>query len=419
MVIIQCSYIALRPKGGVYMADKVQIKMLGGFHVFVDGEVRDDKICKTKKGSLLLQYLILQRGKNVPCIELYEALWPNDESSNPENALKTLVSRTRTLLAGVSKDFANCIGTNRGAYRFNPLPNCEVDVYQFEHLFEELSVVTVLTKEVRDKFTQVLTLYTGDLLPYGAGETWVVPRSVDLHNRYIKLVFNYITLLKAAEDYDEIIRASRVALDIDAFDERLHLDLMDALVRSGRNNESLMQYKHATHMYYRYLGSQPPEGIQEFYKQIMSSSNELEMNIDIIRQELSEMGEITGAFVCEYAVFKDIYNLQVRSMERMGLTMFIVLMKVDRVDGRPMDPLKMDDVMKRLMRVLKTNLRKGDIITQFSPSQYALLLPTVNYDTGKMVMERVRRAFYKEQANSNIMLTYRLGPLTDKKEPAV
>jgi len=401
------------------MAEKVQIKMLGGFHVFVDGEVRDDKICKTKKGSLLLQYLILQRGKSVPCIELYEALWPNDESSNPENALKTLVSRTRTLLGEISKDLASCIGTNRGAYRFNPVANCEVDVYEFERLCEELSSVESLTKEIRDRFTQVLTIYTGDLLPYGAGETWVVPRSVDLHNRYMKLVFKYIGLLKAVDDYDEVIRTTRVALDIDAFDERLHLDLMDALVKSGRNNESLLQYKHATHMYYRYLGSQPPEGIQEFYKQIITSSNELEMNIDIIRHELAEIGEINGAFVCEYAVFKDIYNLQVRSMERLGLTMFIVLMKVDRVDGKPMEPLKMDDVMKRLMRVLKTNLRKGDIITQFSPSQYALLLPTVNYDTGKMVMERIRRAFYKEQANSNIMLTYRLGPLTGKNEPTL
>ena len=79
----------------------------------------------------------------------------------------------------------------------------------------------------------------------------------------------------------------------------------------------------------------------------------------------------------------------------------------------------MDDVMKRLLRVLSSNLRKGDIITQFSPSQYALLLPTVNYDTCKMVVERIRRAFYKEQANSNIMLTYRLGPISDKNEPSM
>ena len=93
-----------------------------------------------------------------------------------------------------------------------------------------------------------MTLYTGDLLPYGAGETWVVPRSVDLHNRYMKSVYKYIDMLRPLEDYDEIIRASRVALDIDAFDERLHLDLMDALVNRGRNNESLQQYRHATHI---------------------------------------------------------------------------------------------------------------------------------------------------------------------------
>lgn len=401
------------------MPVKVQIKMLGGFHVFADGVVCDEKICKTKKGSMLLQYLILQRGKSVPCIELYEALWPNDESSNPENALKTLVSRTRSLLSAISKELPSCIGTNRGSYRFNTIENCEVDVYEFERLCEELYGVDTLDAASRAKFTRLLSIYTGDLLPYGAGETWVVPRSVDLHNRYMKIVFKYIELLQAAEDYDEIIRASRVALDIDAFEERLHLCLMDALVKSGRNNESLQQYKHATHMYYRYLGSQPPEGIQEFYKQIITASNELEMNIDIIRKELAESNGVSGAFMCEYAVFKDIYNLQVRSMERLGLTMFLVLMKVDRVDGKIMEPLKLDDVMRRLARVLKSNLRKGDIITQFSPSQYALLLPTVNYDTCKMVMERIRRAFYREQANSNIMLTYRLGPIGEKTEEAI
>lgn len=401
------------------MAVKVQIKMLGGFHVFADGVVSDEKICKTKKGSMLLQYLILQRGKSVPCIELYEALWPNDESSNPENALKTLVSRTRSLLSTISKELPACIATNRGSYRFNAIANCEVDIFEFETLCDELAMADALNAETRAKFTRLLSLYTGDLLPYGAGETWVVPRSVDLHNRYMKCIYKYIDMLRAVEDYDEIIRASRVALDIDAFDERLHLDLMDALVKSGRNNESLQQYRHATHMYYRYLGSQPPAGIQEFYKQIITAGNELEMNIDIIRKELSEMGGVTGAFVCEYAVFKDIYNLQIRSMERLGLTMFIVLMKIDRVDGRALEPLKMDDVMKRLLRVLSSNLRKGDIITQFSPSQYALLLPTVNYDTCKMVVERIRRAFYKEQANSNIMLTYRLGPISDKNEPTM
>ena len=74
----------------------------------------------------------------------------------------------------------------------------------------------------------------------------------------------------------------------------------------------------------------------------------------------------------------------------------------------------MDDVMKKLLCVMRNNLRRGDTISQFSPSQYALLLTTVNYDTCKMVVERIRRAFYSELSNSNIMFTYRMGPIDGK-----
>ena len=40
--------------------DKIQIRMLGGFHVFVNGVAVDEQVLKTKKGCMLLQYLILK-----------------------------------------------------------------------------------------------------------------------------------------------------------------------------------------------------------------------------------------------------------------------------------------------------------------------------------------------------------------------
>lgn len=394
--------------------NKIQITLLGGFHVYINGKNVDEEVLKTKKGCLLLQYLILQRGKAVPCIELYEALWHKEENSNPANALKTLVSRSRATLNKLNPSFGDCIVTQRGAYRFDAEFGIQVDIYEFEAIEQQISKANALTAETIPMFDRTLVLYTNDLLPHSSDENWIIPRKVDLHNRYIKVVLKYIDLLSEAGSYDEIIRVSRVALDVDAFDERLHISLMDALARSGRNNESLMQYRHATNIYYRYLGSQPPDEIQEFYKQIITAGQELEMNIDLIKAELAEADKVNGAFACEYAVFKDIYHLQVRSMERLGISMFIVLMKVNTIDGAPLEPLRMDDVMKRLLKVLTHSLRKGDTVTQFSPSQFALLLPSVDYDTGKLVMERIRRTFYKEQANSNIMLTYRLGPVDGK-----
>ena len=140
------------------------------------------------------------------------------------------------------------------------------------------------------------------------------------------------------------------------------------------------------------------------------------MNLDTVREELQEFGEVHGAFECEYAVVREIYNLQMRNLQRLGSSMFIAMVMISSMDGEPMDPLKLDDIMKGLGEVLKTHLRKGDTITHFSPSQYALLLPTVNNDTGRMVMERIKRFFYQRYPNSNVMFNYRIGPLGENTQ---
>lgn len=396
------------------MAGKIQINVLGGFHVFVDDVVVDEQMEKTKKGCLLLQYLILQQGRPVPCAELYEALWPNDESSNPESALKTLISRTRNIFGGIDDALGRCIGTRRGSYRFDVDLQIKVDIYEFEEMAERLLEARELTEENRAEFCRLQAMYTGDLLPQSSNESWVARRSVDLHNRYLSVVYHFLEMLKAAEDYAEIIRVTRLALDVDAFDERLNLDLMDALLRARRGNESLAQYKHTANIYDRFLGTRPPEGIQEFYKQIANAGAELDMDIERIRADLLESKATKGAFVCEYSIFKDIYNLLERALERLGLSIFIVLCRVGSADGQPIDSMVMDDVMKQLLDVMRNNLRRGDTISQFSSSQYALLLTNVNYDTCKAVMERIRRVFYSGLSNSNIMLTYRLGSVDGK-----
>ena len=393
--------------------DNIRIHMLGRFEIFVNNVRVDMALSKSKKGCMLLQYLLLHRNETVPFSDLYATLWPNEESANPESALKTLVSRVRTILGKVSNDLGDCIVTGRGVSSWNPYLKCYIDVAEFEELCEALNVNPQITPITREMYVKALNMYHGELLPANAQETWIVSRSVYLHNIYLRTVYAYLEQLKELEEWDEVIRVCRMALEIDAFDERLHLSLMDALVKTKRNNEALMQYKHATSLHFRYLGMQPPEGIQEFYKHIIQAGQVLDLDIDSIRNELREYGEIKGAFVCEYAVFKEIYNLQLRSAERSNSTVFLALMMVSAVDGQPMDPLKLDDIMKNLQEVLKNSLRKGDTITHYSASQYAMLLPMKSYDSGKMVMERIKSAFYSSYVNSSVVLNYRIGPISE------
>lgn len=70
--------------------------------------------------------------------------------------------------------------------------------------------------------------------------------------------------------------------------------------------------------------------------------------------------------------------------------------------------------MNGLLEILSQNLRKGDTITRFAPTIFALLLPTVNYNTGGMVLERIKRVFYRKYPNSNIVFNYRVGPLSSQ-----
>ena len=400
------------------MADQIHIRMFGGFSLFVNNECKDSVIAKSKKGLTLMQYLILKCDAAVPNFKLIEALWPNEESSNPENALKTLFSRFRAILNQCCPTLGACIAANRGGYQFMPLKDMTIDLFEFRETAGKLEDCAKLTPENRPLFQRILAIYTGDLLAGSDQDDWAISTSVSLHDQYIKIIYRYVTLLQEKSEYEEIIQTCRFALETDPFDERLHLELMQALVKTNRSNEALMQYKHVTNMHFRYLGVKPPEGIQEFYKQIMQAGNALDMDLDAVRAELREYGEDHGAFECEYTVFREIYNLQMRNLQRLGSNMYIAMIMITSMDGEPMDPLKLDDIMKGLSYVLKNHLRKGDTITHFSPAQYALLLPTINMDTGRMIMERIKRYFYQRFPNSNVMFNYRLGPLGEKKPEA-
>lgn len=400
------------------MSDQIRLQLMDSFTIYINEQKCDHMINKSRKGLALMQCLILKRGQSVPNYRLLSTFWPEEESSNPENALKTLVSRMRALLNQVSPGMGNCIVADRGAYHWECMPGMTVDVYEIEDIFSQLAGVKEYSEKARNLYSRLIKLYTGDLLQNSDKNDWALGQATMLHNKYMAAVYSCVEMYKQVDYYNEIINTCRAALDVDNFDDRLHMELMSALIKTNRTNEALVQYKHVMHLHYRYLGIQPSENMQEFYKQIVHAGKTLEFNLESIRNELRESGEQRGAFICEYAVFKEIFNLQMRNLERLGSTMFLAVIMVGNLNGDPLDTLKQDKLMSGLMEILKQNLRKGDTVTQFSPTILALLLPTVNYSTGNMVMERVKRLFYQKFPNSNVSFSYRVGPLSSDMKVA-
>lgn len=396
------------------MSDKIQIQLMSHFVIYINEEKVDHLVEKSRKGASLMQILIMNRGESVPNLKLMGALWSEEKSSNPEQALKTLVSRMRSLLNQVYDGLGGCIVAERGAYRWQCLPGMEVDVYQIEDIFEQMKDDT-LDDEARRKLTEkLLDLFCGDLLLDSEQSDWALSMATSLHNRYLSAVYGYLDSLKQCEDYDRVICVCRKALEVDNLDDRLHMELMNALIKTERNNEAMLQYKYVTHLYYHYLGVRPSDNMQEFYTQIVNSGKTLDLNLESIRNELRESNESRGAFICEYMVFKEIFNLQMRNLERLGSTMFLGVIMISSMDGSVMEPMRQDNIMQGLIKILRQNLRKGDTVSRFSPTIVALLLPMVNYHTGRMVMERIKTHFYRKYPNCSVAFNYRIGPLSSE-----
>jgi len=397
------------------VADIVRIQMMGTFAIYINERKIDLLVNKSRKGASLIQLLISHRGKSVPNSRLLSTLWTEEKSSNPENALKTLVSRLRTLLNQISPDLGSCVVADRGAYHWACLPGMTVDLYEIDHILDILGQEGMDAQEKTKLYEGLMNLYSGDLLQSCDHNEWAVAEAAALHEKYMKAVFDYIELLKESCLHREIISACRRALEVDNFHDTLHIELMKALIHMNRPGEALQQYKHVVELDYRYLGVQPSAELQEFYKQIVTAGKTLDFNLKAIRNELRE-NDKKDAYVCEYAVFKEIYNLQMRNLERMGTTMFLAIIMVRPYDDQVMDNIRRNSIMNGLRDILAQNLRKGDIITRFAPAMFALLLPTVNYATGHMVLERIKRVFYRQYPNSNVVFDYRVGPLDGEEE---
>ncbi len=395
---------------------KIKIKMFGNFEILVNGNVVLTQLRQAKKTSQFLEYLILKKDRAVPHEELLEMLWSDKENRNPATALRTLLHRYRSLVEQSNlPELEDSILTARGAYQWNSNLDCEIDVFEFERLCQEARTPGMSNRECIERYLQMLQIYTGPLLTNSAEEMWVVPKSVYYHDLFLESVFTLLDLLKVEEEYDVIVQVCRKAMDVDMFDERLHLELMMALVKTGKKREALSQYYFATDLHYKQLGIQPSGEIRAVYKLIVQADQEMEADIEKVQNMLEEDKDGHGAFVCEYEIFKEIYQLQRRMLERYNGTMFLALLTISNTYEQRFDNLVLDNIMKQLLHVSQTNLRRGDTISRYSVMQYVILLPSVTYETGRLVLDRIKKAFYNEYVKSSVVLTYKLRPLCINK----
>lgn len=390
------------------------ITMLGEFTISFRGKKIYDQSNRSKKPWNLLEYLVTNRDRTIPQNELINLLWDEDESENPTGALKVLLHRVRKSLEPITSDVSeDLVVLKGGAYSWNSNNPTTVDTDKFVSLCEQANDTSKTVEERIKLYTAAFAIYKGDFLPRNA-ESWVVPIASYYHAIFMRSVFTVIELYNDRQDYQEIISICRKAVKIEKSNEDLYYNLIYALYKSGQQEEALSEYSKATDLFYKSFGITPSDKLKSLYKTIMESTRSLETDINTIKEALSEKGEATGAFKCEYEFFKDIYQLEARACARSGDSIYLCLITVNSTTDSVAPIKTMNKAIQDLDVAIGETLRKGDIYARYSVSQFVILLPTTTYENVEMIMKRISSSFYRKYMKKDVGIQYKLQPLDPK-----
>ncbi|MBQ5702609.1 MAG: winged helix-turn-helix domain-containing protein [Peptococcaceae bacterium] len=397
------------------MENQLQINMLGGFSLQYNGKVIDYQSSRSHKLWLILEYLITFRDKEITQNELIELLWGDEFTENPANTLKTLLHRLRTMLEEL--DFApgkEMIIYNRGIYAWNPKLNFVVDTDQF------LSLCT-LGDEAEDAeqkvmyYLSAIDYYKGDFLPKSALEPWVVPVNTYYHSEYLRIVHACVELLKEQKRVHEIITVCQHAVSIDPYEETLHYELIKAMLETGAQQTALNHYEYVVDLFYSEFGINLSEAMTDLYKELIKVSNGIEVDLKVISEKLQEEDNHPGAFYCEYSIFREIYQLETRSASRNGQSVYLCMLSVTDGNNHKVSNRKHQNAaMGQLRKAIQFSLRRGDVFTRYSVTQYLILLPTISYENCEMVLKRIIRNFKADNPHSKVTLTYKMQSIDQK-----
>lgn len=237
------------------------------------------------------------------------------------------------------------------------------------------------------------------------------------HTLFLKAAYRYISLLSDENRYQDIIRVSRKALEVDEFDSKLNLEYMTALLALEMKTEALNHYNYTVDLCYTQLGTKPSDDILDFYKNLIRMEHNSNASLNTISDELESDINDNLAFVCDYSIFRDIYRINMRNLQRLDISILLAVITISgSTEGRDDDHIIQNKVMEYLQDLMQRNLRKGDTISRYGPSQFAVLLPSANMKTGTLVMERVKGVFYRESKIPGFVFSYKIKPLAYRSD---
>jgi len=231
------------------MPEKLEIQLLGDFHITYHGQPLDS--FSTARLQSILAFLLIHHDIPQPRRRLAYLLWPDSSESGARNNLRQLIYQLRQALPDADRFLisdANSIGWRLDSDQ-------TIDIALLEGALAQAAAAEKQQNPDLQRYAleQAAQIVQGTLLP-GCYDEWITAERERIQANAVLALHKLILLEEQNRDYSAAIHAGQVLLRLDPLDENLYIQLLHLYRLNNDNAGAIRIYQTARETLDRELG---------------------------------------------------------------------------------------------------------------------------------------------------------------------
>lgn len=375
--------------------EQLCVQMFGKFRMSYGDKPLTGEKARDTHFTGLMQLLLHYAQTGVSRDRLEETLLGDRDVENRHQALQTIVYKAKRKLKSMGLPEQNYITLEKGVYHWTPAIPVKEDAAVFDELCKAAAQIKEDEEEKRlQLYVEACHVYKGEFLADYVGVLWAGAEARRYHDMFCECVKQAAHIIRKRQDWFSLEELGRYVTKIDPFSDWEGL-ILEALIGSERYKEAQQLYAETADTYLRERGLYPASKITELMDILEGRLNYPYAALAQIQKFLKEeTEEIDGGYFCSYPVFRGIYRIFCRMMERGGQSGYLMLCTLADSKGNPMEEgQRLKDLSERLGHAIQSSIRHGDVVSQYGKGQFLVMLINTTRENCALIEKRISQSF--------------------------